>query len=262
MGLILFYGFIALLPLFFLYQIYRDIEKKKVRRRQLTDFFKASHNGKLEDAKKLVDDLDSIVPGARQAAIRRMVNNETKGVETIITVLDVPYYRSWINGFVLTQPNFEGTLIIELYPSLIEALSEIGRSNVQTLKGALEHPNLNVRLSVMRALGETKSPSAVTLLVPFLDSTDLEEKISAIAALGELQAASAVEKIIPALRDSDVRVRQTGVMALAHINDERALPALEELARTDRTVLDDGPIYTMKDMAEDAIKEIRKNNPV
>lgn len=264
MGLILFYGIISLLPLFFLYQIYRDIVKKKARRRQLAQFFKSSGsgNGNLEDAVKLVDDLDSILPWARPAAINRLVKDDMKGVQTIITVLDVPYYRSWINGFVLTQPDFDGTLILDLYPSLMKALVEIGRSSVGKLKGALQHPNLNVRLSAMAALAETKNPSAVRLLAPFLDSTDVEERISAIVALGELRAASAVEEIIAALGDGNPRVREIGIRALMRINDVRALPTLEEIARTDQTVIDDRPIYTMKDLAEDAIKRIRRKNPI
>ena len=86
--------------------------------------------------------------------------------------------------------------------------------------------------------------------------------MSAIVALGELDAASAVEEIIAALRDSHPGVRVMAVRALMRINDVRALPALEEVARTDDTVIDERPIYTMKDLAEDAIQGIRKNNTV
>lgn len=262
MDLMLFYGILALLPLFFLYQIYRDVEKKKVRRRQLTQFFRTSNTGNLKDAVKLVDDLDSVIPGARQAAVSRLVKDDMKGVETIITVLDVPYYLSRTRGFIPTHPDFEGTIILELYPFLIEALAEIARPSVQKLKGALGHPNRNVRLSTMAALAKTKSPSAIRLVVPFLDSTDVEERTVAIAVLGELQASSALEKIIDALRDSNAGVREIAVRALMEISDVRALPALEDLARIDQTVLDDRPIYTMKDLAEDAVRRIQKNNPI
>jgi HEAT repeat protein len=100
------------------------------------------------------------------------------------------------------------------------------------------------------------------LLAPFLDSTDVEERMSAIVALGELHASPAVEKIIASLRDSHPGVRVMAIRALMRINDVQALPALEELARTDQTVIDERPIYTMQDLAEDAIKRIRKNNAV
>ena len=231
MDLIIFYGIIALLPLFFLYQIYRDIAKKKLRRRQLTRFFKSSgsEDGNLKDAVKLVDDLDSIYPWTRPAAMKRLVQDDTKGVQTIITVLDVPYYRSWISGFVLTQPDFNGTIIFDIYPFLIKALVEIGRTSVGKLKGALQHPNLNVRLSAMAALGETKNASAIRLLAPFLDSSDVEERISAMVALGELRAASAAEKIVASLGDDNPRVREMGIRVLIRINDARAVPALENL---------------------------------
>ena len=263
MDLIICYGILSLLPLFFIYQIYRDIEKKKARRRQLTRFFKSSidGNGALKDAVKLVDDLDSIFPWARPAAINRLVKDDTKGVQTIMTVLDVPYYLSRISGFVPTDPDFEGIIIFELYPFLIKALSEIGRSSVGKLRGALQHPNLNVRLSAMAALGKTKNPSAVRLLAPFLDSTDVEERAGAILALGELHATSALDKIIASLRDGNAGIRAMGIRALMEINDPRALPALEDLARTDRTVIDDRPIVTIQELARAAIKQIRKNNP-
>ena len=262
MELIIFYGIIALLPLFFLYQIYRDVEKKKVRRRELTQFFKPTYNenGRLNEAVKLVDDLDSVFPWARQAAMSRLIKNDRKGVETIITVLDLPYYRSQSKGIVLTQPDFNGTMIFELYPVLIKALAKIAGSSVGKLKDALQHPNLNVRLSAITALAATKNSAAIRLLAPFLDSTDIEERAGAIVALGELRATSAIEKIIASLRDEDVSVRVMGVHALIKINDLRAVPALQDLARTDHTVLDDRPIFTMKDLAEDAIQRIQKNN--
>ena len=69
------------------------------------------------------------------------------------------------------------------------------------------------------------------------------------------------EKIIASLGDGNAGVREKGIRALMKINDIRALPALENIARTDRTVIDDRPIYTIKDLAENAIKQIRKNNP-
>lgn len=262
MELMWFYGIVSLLPLFFLYQIYRDIMKKKARRSELTRFFKTSDDGKMEDAIELVNALDSIVPGVSQATVNRLIKDDTKGLETIITVLDVPYYLSRFRGFVPTQPDFNGTIIFDLYPFLIKGLVGIGRSSVEKLKGALEHPNRNVRLSTVAALAKTKSPAAIRLIAPFLDSADVEERMVAIAVMGELHAITAVEKIIDSLRDSNLEIRELSVCALKEINDVRALPALETLARTDQTVIDYMHSYTMKDLAEDAIKSIQKNNPV
>lgn len=261
MDLVWFYGIVSLLPLFFIYQIYRDLQKKKARRRELTRFFKASHIGRVEDAVKLVDDLDSIVPGVRQAAMRRLVKNDIQGLETIITVLDVPYYLSRARGFIPMQPDFNGIIILELYPFLLQALAEIGRSSVGKLKRALEHPNRNVRSSTMAALAKTKNPAAIRLVAPFLDSTDVEERMVAMAVMAELHANSALEKIIDSLHDSHADAREIAVRALKELNDVRALPALENLARTDQTVIDYIHSYTMKDLAEDAVKSIRKNNP-
>lgn len=95
MDLIVFYGIIALLPLFFLYQIYRDNAQKKARRRELTKYFKASGTGNLKDAIKLVDDLDSIVPWVRQAAINRVIKNDAKWESERVIDMVMGYLEQW-----------------------------------------------------------------------------------------------------------------------------------------------------------------------
>ncbi len=89
--------------------------------------------------------------------------------------------------------------------------------------------------------------------------------MSAIEALGKLRTTSATEKIISSLRDNSPAVREMGVWALVQMNDIKALPALEYLANADNTVIEDRPgmpTLTLGHVAMDAVKKIRKNNPV
>jgi HEAT repeat protein len=265
MGLMIFYGIVLLLPLFFLYLIYGDMAKKRGRRRQFTQPFRPpdSANGSLKDAEKLIGDLDSLFPWVRIGAINNLVKNDSQGVRTIITALDLlPYYESFPGGYVVLQPDF-ADILHNVHPVLIKALARIGRSSVEKLNDALQHPNLNVRLSAISALGKINDPLAVELLVQLADSPDLGERRSAIAALGELRATSATEKIISSLRDSDAAVRELGVRALIKINDIKSLPALEYLANTDGTIVEAGPgrpTLTLGQLAADAVVKIRKAN--
>jgi HEAT repeat protein len=148
---------------------------------------------------------------------------------------------------------------------LIAGLAKIGRSSVGKLRHALQHPNPNVRMSAISALGETNNPLAVEYLVRFLDSPNVEDRLSAIEALGKLRATSATEKIIASLQDNSPAVRETGVRVLVQMNEIRALPALEVLANTDSTIIEDRPgmpTVTLGQVAMEAVKKIRKNNPV
>jgi hypothetical protein len=257
---------IAPLPLFFLYLMAKDIWGKKKRKEKFVQFLRTWKIGSpiLRDVEKLIIGLNGFSPWDRPLAIKRVVKMGSHGMDVVIAALDMPYCWTWGRGFVITSQGFAeacGDYYANAHHFLVRILAEVGRSHLEKLRDVLQHPNPNVRLSAMAALGKTKSPSAVELLIPFLDSSDLEERIGAIVALGELRAKSAVVKIIDSLRDSNAGVREMGVRVLMKIDDIRALPALEELARTDQTVIDDRPIYTMKDLAKDAIKLIQKNNP-
>ncbi len=261
MDLIIFYGFVSLLPLFFLYLVHRDLMKKREQRKQLIRSLRLpdSGNGSLKDAKKLIWDLsDSLLPWVRIGAINNLVRTDSRGVKTIIAALDLLPYYECRGGYIVTQGDF-----VSIHHILVNALAELGRSSVDKLNEALQHPHLNVRMAAISALGKINSPSAVELLVRFVDSPNVEERMNAVEALGKLRATSAIERIISSLRDSSPVVRETGVRALIQLNDMRALPALEDLASTDGTIIEDRPgmpVLTLGQFALGAAQKIRKVN--
>lgn len=260
LGYLIFFGLVVGIPLFFISLIARDLVKKKEQRRQLVQSLVRPHdsvNDNLKDAEKLIWDLsDDLFPWIRTGAINNLVRNDSRGVKTIITALDLlPYYTDGA-GYVVTQADF-----FTIREMLVKALAKIGRSSVENLNDALQHPNLNVRMAAISALGEINNPFVVELLVRCMASPNLEERMGAIEALGKLRATSVTEKIISSLQDSSPAVREMGIRALRQMNDVRALPALKDLARTDHTVIDERPITTIKDLAEAAILAIQKNNP-
>lgn len=258
-------SFILFVALYYLDHL-RWIRKTKGLRGELTQFLRSSDltGDKTQDAETLIWKLNSFFPWVRKGAVNEVVKNDALGVKTIFTALDLPYYKSWIKYFVITQDEFTdvfSNFIVNIHPVLVSGLATIGKSSVEKLKDGLQHSNLNVRLSVIEALGRTGDSAAAEFLIPILDldSSEIDERIGAIIAVGELRAKSATEKVMNALKDENPVVRDWAVHSLIKINDIRALPALE-LVRSDNTVIEVHTSRTLGDLADWAITEIGKNN--
>lgn len=238
--------------------------KNKGLRGKLAQFLRSSElmGGNPQDAEALIWGLNSFFPWVRRRAMNDLIKNDSLGVKTIFTALDLPYYKSWTKNFVITRDEFTdvfSNFIGEIHPVLVGGLATIGHSSIEKLKDGLQHPNINVRLSVIEALGRTGDSAAAEFLIPILDSSEIDERIGAIIAVGELRAKSVTEKVMNALKDEDPLVRDLAVHSLIKINDTRALPALE-LVRSDNTVIEVHMSRTLGDLADWAIKEISKNN--
>lgn len=257
---------VAPLPLFFFYLMAKDLWEKKKRKDKLVQFLRTWKIGNpiLRDVEKLIIGLNGFFPWDRPLAIRRIVKMGSRGTDVVIAALDMPYCWTWTWGFEITSQEFTeacGDYFANAHQYLVRILGKIGSVYFEKLRDALQHPNRNVRLSALSALGMTKNSLAVELLVPFLDSTDVEERIGAVVALGELRAKSVVEKVIPLLKDWNPVARERAVAALVEFNDVKALPALDVL-RSDHTVYDERCSQTMADLADWAVKKIRKSNKV
>jgi len=254
------------LPLFFFYLIGKDLRKKKQRKDKFSQYLMAGKVGNpvLSEVEKLIIGLNGFSPWDRPLAIKKVEKMGSRGIDIIITALDMPYCWTWTSGFEILSQEFAeacGDYFTNAHQYLVQILARIGRLHFGNLKDILQHPNRNVRISTLAVLGKTKNPSAVELVVPFLDSKDWEELIGAIVALGELRAKSVVDKIIPLLGYWNPVVREKAVLALVEINDIRALPALDIL-RSDNTVYDERYSQTMAGLADWAVKKIRKSNKV
>lgn len=171
-------------------------------------------------------------------------------VKVIIAILDTPYAPISIKGTT-------SIFAIIRYPLLLSLLEKIGASVIMELENALHHPNLNVRISAMAAIGKSGHSSAVDLLLPFLDSRETAEREWAVSAIGYTRSPLVFERIIAAVEDEDLSVREAAIGALGDFGNENALPILEKIAESDRTLVESYGL-TLGHVAKKAIEKIQK----
>ena len=143
--------------------------------------------------------------------------------------------------------------------SAVEALGYLGKSGIPGLKVALSDDSLGFRILAVAGLERIKDPDTVPALVLALKDQDDEVRFLAMGALVDVadarvadaiveklgnpklwsMASKALEHIGPAasdavvaaLKNKDLNVRERAAFVLAKIGDERALPALRDLAK-------------------------------
>lgn len=108
-----------------------------------------------------------------------------------------------------------------------EALGKIGGNEaIQGLIETLNHPDSDVRASVVSALGQLGTPEAVQALIMTLEDEDCIVRGRVAETLGLLGESTAISALLMALKDSDYYVRWRVVYALGKIGNERGIPGL------------------------------------
>lgn len=98
-------------------------------------------------------------------------------------------------------------------------LGTMGQAPIDQLVKELHHPDRNVRLGIIEALGDIRAPEAVPALIKLLESDRRAEIRWAVTlALGEIGKQQAVPSIEGALRDPDKYVRYGAAIALDRLN--------------------------------------------
>ncbi len=99
------------------------------------------------------------------------------------------------------------------------ALGTMGQAPIDQLIKELHHPDRNVRLGIIEALGDIHAPEAVPALIALLESDRRAEIRWAITlALGDIGDQQAVPSLRRALRDQDKYVRYGAAIALDRLN--------------------------------------------
>lgn len=114
-------------------------------------------------------------------------------------------------------------LPVEALLRILSALAEVGSpSEVEAVRGALEHGDVRVVVAAVRALGGI-GQSSVRSLLPLLDDSRPEVWEAVAVALGRIEEANAVPGLMKAWLDPAKRL--TATRALARIVDFNAMEA-------------------------------------
>ncbi|KKK89777.1 hypothetical protein LCGC14_2729700, partial [marine sediment metagenome] len=116
----------------------------------------------------------------------------------------------------------------EVHNTVITVLKTFGitLSQLEILIASLHDANKNIRLEVIKSLGQEGDPRAVESIIPFLADNDKNFRIEAIKSLGQMKDSRAVEPLLASLKDPSEDVCREGIYALGKIRDPRAVEPL------------------------------------
>jgi HEAT repeat protein len=108
---------------------------------------------------------------------------------------------------------------------------------VPVVKQLLKHPDAKVRLEVLAVLLRFKDPAAVGLVRREILSKDPDVSSQAVYLVGQYRVTEVVEYLCGLIKkvvffESDYAVNEELVRALGEIGDPRAIPDIENLARS------------------------------
>jgi HEAT repeat protein/beta-lactamase regulating signal transducer with metallopeptidase domain len=201
--------------------------------------------GKLSNVNAADVNFDEISNKAAEVAGEAVANIGVNAIvdNVISNLTDIASGGSQLKG---SQQATQGA-INSLIGALNDSDAEVRMSSVQAL-GQLEDERAVIALSnALRndsdarvrkmaawALGNIEDARALPALTHALkNDRDVEVRRTAVWALGQIESASAVPALTEALRDGDSEVRSMAVWALGQIEDRSAIPALIQVLRGD-----------------------------
>jgi len=208
----------------------------------------------------LIMKLISGFPWVRKRALNNPVEFDLLGAKEIITELDNPYTPISMKGLSSSNSAEWSAAVTagKRWPLLVDALVKIGEPALPELEKALQHPNPNVRISAIHAIGYIGHPSAIDLLLPFVEAKKSPEEGWAMVALGRTRSPRIYETLVAALDDKNIDRKESAILALGVLGDTRALPKLEKIAAADKTLVE--PVgRTIGNVAKEAIEKIQKS---
>lgn len=147
-----------------------------------------------------------------------------------------------------------------------EALGKIGGTKATTgLINALNHPDSDVRGSVVSALGNIGTKDAIRALVGSLQDRDPIVRGRICESLGKLNGETAIEGLVQALNDPEYYVRWRAVAWLGNIGNDQVVPQLIECLNDEIASVRQRAIKSLEEIgSESALKGLREglNHPL
>lgn len=165
----------------------------------------------------LVKDPDPVVQGSAAGAMARC---GAEAFPRLLTLLEDPEGSAMVKGLSAW------------------ALAFIGSRASELIEPALSSPSVDARAAVVGALADqirsTDDPVARDLLYRCLDDPAEDVRGEVVTVLGNLQTDEHLPKVLMALEDRSSQVRKLAALALVKIENESAIPHLEEALSTDQ----------------------------
>lgn len=121
---------------------------------------------------------------------------------------------------------------LKISDGAVAGLSQAGAKALSALKTAVRHPDPEVRMRAVRALGGIESAGSVSVLIAALDDSDVRVRRAASESLGATGRAEAVAPLVRALEAEDGGVVLAASGSLKHIGTP-AIPALRQVLRSE-----------------------------
>ncbi len=176
-------------------------------------------------------------------------------------------YAAHVLGDIRDQRSLPALLSVLTEPSINLAaawsLGEIAdRQALPALREMLGRAGADPmeKLCAAHAMAKIGDSAGVSALVELLKSPHWVDRRNTAKALGELRDRRAVTGLIESLQDASPDVQVASAWALGQIGDPVALPALRDLLTNDTTNTS-GPPRKLRDVAAEAIDQIRAANP-
>ncbi|MFC1524810.1 HEAT repeat domain-containing protein [Planctomycetota bacterium] len=128
-----------------------------------------------------------------------------------------------------TDPNIKYTLL--------NALGRAGKDErvIATLKGYLDDPNSNVRITAIQNLGRLGSADMVPLLIKFLKDPDDNVKAVAVSAIQNQRTDEVFNALLVTLKEVNKTNLKTQILhILSNFNNPRLVPVLIEMFKTEK----------------------------
>jgi len=124
--------------------------------------------------------------------------------------------------------------------SALYVLGEMGDGAVPAnfMTSSIYHDDIRVRKEAIKTLGKLKEKGAVKMLCELLEEKDEEIRVLVLRSLGEARDAMAVPHILLLLQKKKLKgpksdlIRQTAIETLGRIGDPEAIPVLLDLLRS------------------------------
>lgn len=233
-----------------LFSIYKSSQNILIREKIIVYFTNAEDlrlkEIVLETLEDPWDEKKQVVRSMLQYAAKLKIKEAAPFLLQLLETEDESYFESAVSAIGKIGGVEEALALVEYYknesPSLIKKqnlMKALSSMEVDELWDFLveiienEDENTYVRMYASEALGKTKNPNAISILIDLFTSTDVNIRVYAIKGLSNFDDEKALAVLLEALKDNHQRVRLEAIEAFRENLNPKAVDSLLYRAETD-----------------------------